>query len=204
MNQPAPPADTDSPFTLLLVDDDLDVLAANARFLRLNGIDVLLANSADAALQRLVEQAVDAIITDLRMPERNGLEFAAQARVHKPLVPIVFFSGLASVADVVAAMRLGAVDFLEKPVEPETMLDTVLTLRDRYEGVINSQRLSLDMADESVPFRYRVLAYEKLLIEQCLSAHDGHIGAVIEQLQINRRTLNDKMRRLGIVRQTHD
>lgn len=197
-------ADDENAFTLLLVDDDLDVLGANARFLRLQGIRVVLADSADAALQRLAESGIDAIITDLCMPGRSGLDFAAEARILKPLLPIVFFSGLASVADVVAAMRLGAVDFLEKPVEPETMLDTVLTLRDRYEGVINSQRLSLDLADGSVPFRYRVLAYEKLLIEQSLNAHDGHVGAVIEQLQINRRTLNDKMRRLGIVRPTHD
>jgi len=191
-------------FTLLLVDDDHDVLAANARFLRLQGIQVVLADSAVSALQRLESEGVDAIVTDLCMPDRSGLEFAADARIQRPLVPIVFFSGLASVADVVAAMRLGAVDFLEKPVEPQDMLTTVLTLRDRYEGVINNQRLSFDLADESVPFRYRVLAYEKLLIEQSLSTHDGHVGAVIEQLQINRRTLNDKMRRLGIVRPVHD
>ncbi len=202
MSQDTP--DTESVFTLLLVDDDHDVLAANARFLRLQGIEVVLADSADIALQRLENEPVDAIVTDLCMPERSGLEFAAEARIRRPLVPIVFFSGLASVSDVVAAMRLGAVDFLEKPVEPQSMLTTVLTLRDRYEGVINSQRLSLDLADETVPFRYRVLAYEKLLIEQSLSTHDGQVGAVIEQLQINRRTLNDKMRRLGIVRQIHD
>ncbi len=196
--------DMDDGFTLLLVDDDHDVLAANARFLRLQGIQVVLADNADTALQRLESVRVDAIVTDLCMPERSGLEFAAEARIRRPLVPIVFFSGLASVADVVAAMRLGAVDFLEKPVEPQDMLATVLTLRDRYDGVINNQRLSFDLADESVPFRYRVLAYEKLLIEQSLSTHDGQVGAVIEQLQINRRTLNDKMRRLGIVRQIHD
>lgn len=196
--------ESDGGFTLLLVDDDHDVLAANARFLRLQGIQVVLADSADTALLRLESERVDAIITDLCMPERSGLEFAADARIRRPLVPIVFFSGLASVADVVAAMRLGAVDFLEKPVEPQDMLATVLTLRDRYEGVINNQRLSFDLADETVPFRYRVLAYEKLLIEQSLSMHDGQVGAVIDQLQINRRTLNDKMRRLGIVRPIHD
>jgi len=195
--------ETSDGFTLLLVDDDLDVLAANARFLRLHKIDVVLADSMNAALDRLSTDEVDAIVTDLRMPGSDGLEFAAQARIMRPLVPIVFFSGYASVADVVAAMRLGAVDFLEKPVEPQDMLSTVEALRDRYEGTINPQRLVAEIGDDSVPFRHRVLGYEKLLIEQSLATHDGHVGQVIESLKINRRTLNDKMRRLGITRRTH-
>ena len=78
MSQDSP--ETDSIFTLLLVDDDHDVLAANARFLRLQGIQVVLADNADTALQRLESERVDAIVTDLCMPERSGLEFAAEAR----------------------------------------------------------------------------------------------------------------------------
>lgn len=191
-------------FTLLLVDDDIDVLGANARFLRLHDIQVVLADSMTAALARLESEPVDAIVTDLRMPDNSGLEFAAQARILKPLLPIVFFSGFATVADVVAAMRLGAVDFLEKPVEPEVLLTTMQALRDRYQGTISPQSLIASTGDDSVPFRQRVLAYEKLLIEQSLATHDGHVGRVIAALKINRRTLNDKMRRLGIHRHTHD
>lgn len=194
----------DSLFTILLVDDDLDVLAANARFLRLHQINVVLSESGDSALTRLREDHIDAIVTDLRMPLSSGLEFAAQARVLRPLLPIIFFSGFATVADVVSAMRLGAVDFLEKPVEPMDLLATLQALQDRFAGNIGTRRLVADVGDDSVPFRDRVLAYEKLLIEHSLMKHDGHVGKVIEALQINRRTLNDKMRRLGITRQTHD
>ncbi len=192
------------PFTILLVDDDRDVLAANARYLRLQDIQVIVAESSDVALNRLQSERIDAIVTDLKMPGRSGLEFAAQARVTQPLVPIVFFSGFATVSDVVAAMRLGAVDFLEKPVEPQEMLTTLKALRDRYDGAINSQQLQFDHGEENIPFRYRVLAYEKLLIENSLNQHDGHVASVINALRINRRTLNDKMRRLGIARQTHE
>jgi FixJ family two-component response regulator len=77
------------------------------------------------------------------MPGSGGLEFAAQARVLKPLLPIIFFSGFATVADVVAAMRLGAVDFLEKPVEPQDLLGTLQSVRDRYTGAINPRDWSL-------------------------------------------------------------
>ncbi len=191
------------PFTLLLVDDDLDVLGANARFLRLNQIEVVIAESADTAIERLKSERIDAIVTDLRMPGMSGLEFTAQARIIRPLIPVVFFSGFATVADVVAAMRLGAVDFLEKPVEPQHLLSTLKALESRYEGAIDSRALHVDVTSDTAPFRYRVLAYEKLLIEESLMKHDGHVGKVIESLQINRRTLNDKMRRLGITRHTH-
>lgn len=194
---------TAAPFTILLVDDDLDVLGANARFLRLNQIEVVVADSAEVAVDRLKTERIDAIVTDLRMPGTSGLEFTAQARTIRPLIPIVFFSGFATVADVVAAMRLGAVDFLEKPVEPELLLETLQALEHRYDGAIDTRALQADENSETVPFRYRVLAYEKLLIEESLMKHDGHVGSVIESLKINRRTLNDKMRRLGITRQTH-
>jgi len=187
-------------FTVLLVDDDLDVLASNARYMRLSGIEVQVADDVDAALHRLTHCPVDAIVTDLRMPERNGLEFASSARIVCPMIPIVFFSGYATVPDVVAAMRLGAVDFLEKPVDPSILLATVEGIRDRYDSAINTAQLSFDSDENQVPFRYRVLAFEKLLIEQSLKKHDGDIASVLSALKINRRTLNDKMRRLGISR----
>ena len=57
-----------SEFQVLLVDDDHDVLGANSRFLRLNNIDVVVAESAATALLRLSEHPIEVIVTDLRMP----------------------------------------------------------------------------------------------------------------------------------------
>ncbi|MFK7853254.1 MAG: response regulator [Granulosicoccus sp.] len=193
-------AETNSDFTVLVVDDDHDVLAANSRFLRISGIDTLVADTADSALQRLEQQTVDAIVTDLKMPDCDGLEFARKARSFRPLTPIVFFSGFATVPDVVQAMRLGAVDFLEKPIEPEDLLSTLQGLRDRYDGAIAAQRVAFGVSDENASFKVRVLAYEKYVIETSLLKHEGRISDVIASLRINRRTLNDKMLRLGIAR----
>lgn len=198
--------DTDDniPFSVLLVDDNHDVLAANSRFLRLNGFDIIVANSAESALQRLEDHKVDVIVTDLKMPGCDGIELAGKARAFRPLTPIVFFSGFATVPEVVKAMRLGAVDFLEKPIEPEVLLRTLKSLIDRYDGAIAAQRIAFGVSDENASFKARVLAYEKYIIETSLHAHDGRITDVIEALQINRRTLNDKMLRLGITRSTEE
>jgi len=200
-------SDPSSEFTVLVVDDDNDVLAANARFLRIKGFKVAVANSADGAFSHLKEQPIDAVVTDLIMPDVNGLAFARELRLSHPLTPIVFFSGHANVQDVVKAMRLGAVDFLEKPIEPEVLLRTITTLRDRYERskvIERSAFVSDDEIGDSVSFRTRVLAYEKFIIESSLSEHDGSVAKVIDALKINRRTLNDKMLRLGIRRHSDD
>jgi len=144
------------PFTILVVDDDHDVLAANARFLRIQGFEVAVADRAKTALERLREQEIDVVVTDLIMPDADGLTFARQLRILYPLTPIVFFSGNANVPDVVGA--------------------------------------------KNISFRTRVLAYEKFIIESSLNEHDGSVAKVIDALKINRRTLNDKMLRLGIRR----
>jgi len=194
----------DLEFRVLVVDDDHDVLAANSRFLRLNGIETLVANTADSAIQKLVEQNIDVILTDLKMPHCDGLEFARKARSFRPLTPILFFSGFATVSDVVKAMRLGAVDFLEKPIEPDELLSTIQALRDRFTGVEALQRVAFGVSDDQASFKVRVMAYEKYIIETSLIKYDGRVGDVIDALKINRRTLNDKMLRLGISRHTSD
>lgn len=188
------------PIVVLLVDDDHDVLGANARYLRTNGIEVIVAESAQNALGRLTEQPVDVIVTDLRMPNCSGLEFAASARESRPLIPIVFFSGYAQVPDVVAAMKLGAVEFLEKPIEPEELLSVIRKFRNSQHGNTTNQRHAFDALDQGYSLKARVLAYEKYLIESCLLQHNGDVAHVLESLQINRRTFNDKMSKLGIRR----
>lgn len=185
---------------VLIVDDDHDVLAANARFLRVNDIDVVVAESVSTALQRLADNEIDVIVTDLRMPNMNGLDFAQLAREGRPLIPIVFFSGFAQVPDVVAAMKLGAVEFLEKPVDPDELLSVIRGVQSTHYGSLANQRQIFDGPGQGYSLKMRVLAYEKYIIESSLLQHEGHIAGVLNSLQINRRTLNDKMSKLGIKR----
>ena len=191
--------DTRQPCSLL-VDDDHDVLGANARYLRLNDYQVVVADSAEVALDRLKKEKIDVVVTDLRMPGMDGIAFAREARLIKPLLPVLFFSGYASVPDVVEAMKLGAVDFLEKPVDPENLLAKLSEVQATHRDAVALQRDAFDIADTAIPFKQRVLAYEKYLIESCFLQHDGRVACVLEALKINRRTLNEKMTRLGIQR----
>ncbi len=186
--------------SVLLIDDDIDVLAANARFLRINHYEAVVANNADTALEHVSNRNFDVVVTDLRMPGKDGIEFAREARKLRPLLPILFFSGFASVPDVVAAMKLGAVDFLEKPVDPEQLVSLLQDIVDTRFGKTVLSQNAFDPHDRTVDFRQRVLGFEKLLIESCLQKHQGKIGPVLDELKINRRTLNEKMNRLNISR----
>ena len=190
--------DSASRGTVLILDDDIDVLAANARFLRVSGYTVMVSDAASGALEQLQENTVDVIVTDLRMPVMDGLEFAREARMRKPLVPLLFFSAFGSVADVVSAMKLGAVDFLEKPVDPELLLERLHDICGSFQAGPIQARIAFDDIDS--PFRQRVLAYEKYLIETSFQKNKGRVASVLAELKINRRTLNEKMTRLGIKR----
>jgi DNA-binding NtrC family response regulator len=111
---------------ILIVDDDQGTLASLARAFALEGYTAVTANSASKALERLDEERVDAILSDVVMPEMDGLAFLAKLRERAHDVPVILMSGQANVETAVKATRLGALDFVEKPVGLDRLL---LTLR---------------------------------------------------------------------------
>ena len=111
---------------ILLVDDDAATLASLSRAFALEGYTAVTAGSAARALERLAEEPVDAILSDVVMPEMDGLALLARLRERAPEVPVILMSGQATLETAVRATRLGALDFVEKPVGLERLL---LTLR---------------------------------------------------------------------------
>jgi two-component system, NtrC family, nitrogen regulation response regulator NtrX len=111
---------------ILIVDDDQGTLASLSRAFALEGYTALTASSAARGLERLAEEPVDAILSDVVMPEMDGLDFLARVRERAPDVPVILMSGQASVETAVKATRLGALDFVEKPIGLDRLL---LTLR---------------------------------------------------------------------------
>jgi DNA-binding NtrC family response regulator len=111
---------------ILIVDDDPGTLASLSRAFALEGYTALTAPSGARALERLREEPVDAVLSDVVMPEMDGLEFLARVRETVPEVPVILMSGQATVDTALKATRLGALDFVEKPVGLDRLL---LTLR---------------------------------------------------------------------------
>ncbi|MET0556659.1 MAG: sigma-54 dependent transcriptional regulator [Vicinamibacteria bacterium] len=111
---------------ILIVDDDQGTLVSLSRAFALEGYTAVTASSAARGLERLAEEPVDAILSDVVMPEMDGLGFLALVRERAPDVPVILMSGQATVETAVKATRLGALDFVEKPVGLDRLL---LTLR---------------------------------------------------------------------------
>ena len=110
---------------LLLVDDDANTLASLARAFRLAGHEAVVCDQADRALELAKSQRFDMILSDVVMPGKDGLTLLAELKAAGIATPVVMVSGQANIEMAVRATRLGAVDFLEKPLSTEKLLVTV-------------------------------------------------------------------------------
>jgi DNA-binding NtrC family response regulator len=110
---------------LLLVDDEPNILSTLRRALELEGYAVEVAGAGRIALDKLRGAPFDGVLLDVAMPEMDGLSVLRAIGELKIAVPVIMMSGNATLATAVEATKLGAVDFLEKPLTTDKVLITV-------------------------------------------------------------------------------
>ena len=110
---------------LLVIDDDANTLASLARAFRLAGHEATVCETAARALELAKTQRFDLILSDVVMPGKDGLALLEDLKTAGVATPVVMISGQANVEMAVKATRLGAVDFLEKPLSSDKLLVTV-------------------------------------------------------------------------------
>ena len=106
---------------VLLIDDEQDFMDVLAERMRDRGMRVSTTTSPVEALDKADEGNFDAIILDLMMPEMNGLEALTRLREKNPDLQIILLTGHATVDKGIEAMKLGALDFLEKPIDIQAL-----------------------------------------------------------------------------------
>jgi DNA-binding NtrC family response regulator len=106
---------------LLVVDDDRAMRAMLASLFQERGFDVSEAASADAALDSAADREPDVVVSDIRMPGRDGIELVGELRRLRPETPVVLMTAFGTIDSAVTAMRAGAFDYLTKPFEPESV-----------------------------------------------------------------------------------
>ena len=117
---------TSGPAQVLLVDDEANIRRMLAALLRGEGFTVAEASNGNAALLLIDDVDPDVILLDLLMPPGpNGLETLSHLRERGRTAPVIMMSGKAQLTDAVRAVKLGAFQFLEKPLTPEAILVTV-------------------------------------------------------------------------------
>ena len=110
---------------LLLVDDDPNTLASLSRAFRLAGHEATVCDNAARAVELLRTESFDLILSDVVMPGKSGLELLEELKKNGVKTPIVLISGQANIEMAVRATKLGALDFLEKPLTTDKLLVTV-------------------------------------------------------------------------------
>lgn len=147
--------------TLLLVDDEENILAALRRLLRRDGYRILTANSGQAGLDLLASEAVDVILSDQRMPAMTGVEFLRQVKARYPDTVRLVLSGYTELQSITDAINEGAIyKFLTKPWDDE-LLRANLEEAFRYKELADeNRRLNLEL---QVVNRQLARANERLL-----------------------------------------
>ncbi len=134
---------------LLLIDDDPNTLASLARAFRLAGHEATVCDNATRAMELVRAQHFDLILSDVVMPGKTGMDLLEELKKAGVQTPIVLISGQANIEMAVKATRLGALDFLEKPLSTDKLLLTV-------ENALKLSRLE----DENRELRHRLGKHE--------------------------------------------
>src|SRR5215471_11448139 len=109
---------------ILVVDDEANTLASLSRAFRLAGHEASVCDNAGKALELAKSQNFDLIFSDVVMPGKDGLAMLEEMRAQGITTPVVMMSGQAHIEMAVRATKLGALDFLEKPVSTDKLLLT--------------------------------------------------------------------------------
>jgi two-component system C4-dicarboxylate transport response regulator DctD len=135
--------------SVLVVDDDDYLLAAIGQTLTLSGYRVDLQASSPKGVEMVRRHGYDAVIADIRMPVLDGMGLLAEIVSHDRDLPVIMITGHGDVNLAVRAMREGAYDFLEKPVDDERLLSSLARALEKRRLVLENKRLQEDVARQS-------------------------------------------------------
>jgi len=116
---------------ILIVDDEPQLLRALLLNLDARGYDIATATTGKEAIERVVSLPPDIVVLDLGLPDRDGLAVIGELRSRQPTLPVVVLSARASGQDKVAALDLGAVDYVTKPFDMNEFIARLRALRRR-------------------------------------------------------------------------
>ena len=168
--------------SVLVVDDDVRFAETLARALERRGFATSVAHTIDDALAAARAQAVDAAIVDLRLGDEDGLKLIQPLHALREQIRIVVLTGYASIATAVKAIKLGADDYLAKPVTASAVVETL----QRREKPASSP-----VTPRAEPMSPRRLEWEH--IHRVLAENAGNISATARTLKMHRRTLQRKL-----------
>jgi FixJ family two-component response regulator len=173
-----------------IIDDEESVRKSMVRMLEAKGLQALAFPSAQEFLNSPQSEIVSCVVSDLRMPGLDGLDFQRRLHAKLPHLSMVFITGHGDISASVAAMKAGAVDFLEKPVKGAALVDAIRraserslklratnaeidALKARYETLTPREREVFSLVTAGL--LNKQVAAELGVAEKTIKQHRGHV-----------------------------
>ncbi len=112
-------------YKVLLVDDQKDILKHRKKVIKEFGYDCITAENGEDAINAIKTEKPDIILTDQKMPDKDGFYLLNRVKEIAPYIPVILFTGYGEVASAVKAIKMGAFDYLQKPLSNE-LLESIL------------------------------------------------------------------------------
>jgi len=170
---------------LLIVEDDIIFANTLNRRLTKHGFDCVHVETNSEALLACHRHKPDYVLLDMKLSQETTLNIIAPIRQLRPQSRIILLTGFASIATAVDAIKLGADDYLTKPLDTQTLL-AVLNESKACDIPTNIELDGETLSAEQVQWQH---------IQQVLKANDGNVSATARQLSMHRRTLQRKLQK---------
>jgi len=176
---------------LLIIEDDVAFANTLQRRLTKFGFTTWHAENSNDALLACRRHLPDYILLDMKLAGENGLNLLSPLRQFRPSARIILLTGFASIATAVDAIKLGADDYLAKPIDTKTLL---AALTDTKAAAVKKEiEHEKTLSAEQVEWQH---------IQQVLKYNQGNVSATARQLSMHRRTLQRKLQKRPVAVET--
>jgi len=161
---------------ILVVDDDRDICLLLNRYLNRKGFDVIIAHAAKGALEVINKNIPDLVLCDFRLEDMTGAQFLSKLKQKNIHIPFIIISGYSDVKDAVEVIKLGAYDYVTKPLFPDEIL---LTINQALHSAIPSKSIQIDAKNTA-----RQNNTNALFNEQFISGKSTEFTEILKQIDL--------------------
>jgi len=159
-------------YSILIADDDPNTLQLLTGLLINNGFQVTGTSSGAEALKIYKQETPDIVLADLAMPEMNGMQLLGELKKYDPLAKVVIITAYGDKDTIARAFRMGALEFLEKPVDPQFLVSKLQDLLEREDRALEGDLQMMNLASI-----IQINCEERNLAQLTLN-HQGKVGAI--------------------------